>query len=73
MNGLGNAICVLDAREDMMPLSSEIVAALADPAKGIGFDQLMVLEAPKNPLADVYTSIWNADGTQVGEIGRAHV
>jgi diaminopimelate epimerase len=70
MNGLGNEICVLDAREDHMPLTGEIVAALADPKKGIGFDQLMVLQPPKNPLADVYSSIWNADGSVVAACGN---
>jgi diaminopimelate epimerase len=70
MNGLGNAICVLDAREDHMPLSAEIVMALADNDKGIGFDQLMVLEAAKNPMADVFTSIWNNDGTRVSACGN---
>jgi diaminopimelate epimerase len=70
MNGLGNVICVLDAREDTMPLTADIVKAIADPDKGIGFDQMMVLEAPKNPLADVFTQIWNADGTKVGACGN---
>ncbi len=70
MNGLGNSICVLDAREESMPLTPEIVAALADPKKGIGFDQMMVLERAKNPLADIYTQIWNADGTKVGACGN---
>jgi diaminopimelate epimerase len=70
MNGLGNNICVLDARKDSMPLTAEIVAALSDGDKGIGFDQLMVLEVPRNPLADVFTSIWNADGTIVSACGN---
>jgi diaminopimelate epimerase len=70
MNGLGNEICVLDARDDHMPLTPEIVAALSDGQKGIGFDQLMVLERPKNALADVYTSIWNKDGTMVNACGN---
>jgi diaminopimelate epimerase len=70
MNGLGNEICVLDAREDQMPLNAEIVAALADAKNGIGFDQLMVLDAPKNPLADVYCSIWNSDGSKIGACGN---
>jgi diaminopimelate epimerase len=70
MNGLGNNICVLDAREDSMPLTEEIVVALAAPGKGIGFDQLMVLEPPRNPLADVFTTIWNADGSVVSACGN---
>jgi diaminopimelate epimerase len=70
MNGLGNNICVLDARVDSMPLTAEIVIALADPSKGLGFDQMMVLEAPRNPLADVFTTIWNADGSVVSACGN---
>lgn len=70
MNGLGNAICVLDARQDQMPLTAEIIVALADPKKGLGFDQLMVLEAAQNPLADVFTRIWNADGSKVAACGN---
>jgi diaminopimelate epimerase len=70
MNGLGNAICVLDARGSDFELTSEIVIALADPAQGVGFDQLMVLYPPKNPLADVYCDIWNADGGMVGACGN---
>jgi diaminopimelate epimerase len=70
MNGLGNNICVLDARVDSMPLTAEIVIALADPSKGLGFDQMMVLEAPRNPLADVFATIWNADGSVVSACGN---
>jgi diaminopimelate epimerase len=70
MNGLGNKICVLDARIETMPLTPEIVEALGQEGKGIGFDQLMVLEPPRNPLADVYTTIWNSDGTKVSACGN---
>jgi diaminopimelate epimerase len=70
MNGLGNEICVLDARQDSMPLTPQIVEAIGDPKKGIGFDQLMVLETPRNPLADVFCEIWNSDGTKVSACGN---
>jgi diaminopimelate epimerase len=70
MNGLGNEICVLDARKDSIPLTSEVIAALGNAETGIGFDQIMILQAPKNRLADVFTQIWNADGTQVSACGN---
>ena len=70
MNGLGNQIAVLDARERPITLNASAVEALAVPGKGIGFDQLMVLLPPKNPLADVYTEIWNADGSKVAACGN---
>lgn len=70
MNGLGNEICVLDARKDGIPLTSEVIAALGNAETGIGFDQIMILQAPKNRLADAFTQIWNADGTQVSACGN---
>lgn len=70
MNGLGNRICILDARTDTMPLNAEIVKALGQDGKGIGFDQMMVLEPPRNQLADVFTTIWNNDGTKVSACGN---
>jgi diaminopimelate epimerase len=70
MNGLGNKICVLDARVETMPLTPEIVEALSQENKGIGFDQLMVLEPARNPMADVFTTIWNSDGTKVAACGN---
>jgi diaminopimelate epimerase len=70
MNGLGNEIAVLDARDRPLTLNASAVEALAVPGKGIGFDQLMVLLPPKNPLADVYTEIWNADGSKVAACGN---
>jgi diaminopimelate epimerase len=70
MNGLGNEIAVLDARDRPLTLNASAVEALAVAGKGIGFDQLMVLLPPKNPLADVYTEIWNADGSKVAACGN---
>jgi len=70
MNGLGNEIAVLDARDRPLTLNASAVEALAVPGKGIGFDQLMVLLPPNNPLADVYTEIWNADGSKVAACGN---
>lgn len=70
MNGLGNQIAVLDARERPITLNASAVEALATAGKGIGFDQLMVLLPPKNPVADVYTEIWNSDGSKVAACGN---
>lgn len=70
MNGLGNEIAILDARERPMTLNASAVEALALATTGIGFDQLMVLMPPRNPMADVYTEIWNADGSKVAACGN---
>ncbi len=70
MNGLGNEIAVLDARDRPLTLNASAIEALAVAGKGIGFDQLMVLLPPRNPMADVYTQIWNADGSKVAACGN---
>jgi diaminopimelate epimerase len=70
MNGLGNEIAVLDARDRPLTLNASAIEALAVAGKGIGFDQLMVLLPPRNPMADVYTEIWNADGSKVAACGN---
>jgi diaminopimelate epimerase len=69
MNGLGNEILVLDARQAPVRLSPGEVRRLADPASGLGFDQLMTLERSRAG-ADVRTRIWNADGDEVEACGN---
>lgn len=67
MNGLGNKIALLDARVRPAVLDEAKVRMMAAAA---GFDQLMVLEPPRDPLADVFTAIWNADGSKVAACGN---
>ena len=69
MNGLGNEILVIDARNGPVRLSPDIVRRLAGPASGIGFDQVMTLE-PSRAGADVRTRIYNADGDEVEACGN---
>jgi diaminopimelate epimerase len=69
MNGLGNDFVVLDAREKAISISETQARAIADRAKGIGCDQLIVLEKSSN--ADVRMRIWNAEGGEVQSCGNA--
>src|SRR3712207_2923269 len=69
MNGLGNEILVIDARNASVRLSPDIVRRLAGPASGIGFDQIMTLE-PTRAGVDVRTRIYNADGDEVEACGN---
>ena len=70
MHGLGNDFVVLDAREAPLPaLSAEAVRALADRTRGIGCDQLIVLE--DDAQATVRMRIYNADGGEVEACGNA--
>jgi diaminopimelate epimerase len=69
MNGLGNDFVVLDARAASLPLGPAEASAIADRAKGVGCDQVIVLEPSRR--ADVFMRIWNADGGEVGACGNA--
>ena len=70
MHGLGNDFVVFDARQVPLALSGAQVRALADRHTGIGCDQLVAIEPPRNG-GDVFMRIWNADGGEVGACGNA--
>jgi diaminopimelate epimerase len=70
MHGLGNDFVVLDARTDAIRLDDKAARAIADRHRGIGCDQLLILERPQAPGADVFMRIRNADGSEVGACGN---
>ena len=49
MHGLGNDFVVIDARRHPLTLSAAAAQAIADRRRGVGCDQLIVLEAPREP------------------------
>jgi diaminopimelate epimerase len=69
MNGIGNRIAVVDLRAGAAPLSEAEARTLAEPARGLGFDQLMALH-PGRGGADVRIAIHNSDGTPAGACGN---
>ena len=44
MHGLGNDFVVIDARSTEMALEPQLICALADRHRGVGFDQLAVMK-----------------------------
>ena len=70
MHGLGNDFVVIDARTQPRALDDILVRAIADRRKGVGFDQLIVLEPPKNSAADVFFRFLNSDGSEAGACGN---
>jgi diaminopimelate epimerase len=71
MHGLGNDFVVLDARRDAIALDPSGVRLLADRRKGIGCDQLIVLEPPRHPAAQLMMRIRNSDGGEAEACGNA--
>ncbi|MCZ6859839.1 MAG: diaminopimelate epimerase [Alphaproteobacteria bacterium] len=70
MHGLGNDFVVVDAREVPFALDDACARALADRRSGVGCDQIVVLEPPRNGHADVFFRFWNSDGGEVDACGN---
>jgi diaminopimelate epimerase len=71
MHGLGNDFVVLDARAHAIALDDRQAAAIAARHTGIGCDQLIVIEQPRDGHAAALLRIRNADGGEVEACGNA--
>ncbi|ACA32042.1 diaminopimelate epimerase [Histophilus somni] len=70
MHGLGNDFVVVDAVTQNIYFPTEVIKRLADRNRGIGFDQLLVVEPPYDPDLDFHYRIFNADGSEVSQCGN---
>ena len=71
MQGLGNDFVIFDAPKTAgAPLDSVKLRALADRHLGVGFDQALMLEAPRDPAHRVSYRIFNSDGGEVEQCGN---
>ena len=70
MHGLGNDFVMLDGISQRIKLSPDKIRLLADRHLGVGCDQVLVVEAPRNPEADFRYRIYNADGGEVENCGN---
>lgn len=67
MHGLGNDFVVVDARAHALQVSPDLVRALADRHRGVGFDQLAVV----HDGSDLTITFYNADGSMSSACGNA--
>jgi len=70
MHGLGNDFIVVDNTDGNVVLGAERIRRLADRRTGVGFDQLLVVEASTRPAAAFDYRIYNADGGEVEHCGN---
>lgn len=70
MQGLGNDFIVLDATQAPIALSPDQVRFLADRRFGVGCDQLLMVESPRDTETDFYYRIFNANGGEVEQCGN---
>lgn len=69
MHGLGNDFVVFDARDEPLTLAPAAVRAIADRHRGVGCDQLIVVEPSR--VATARMRIFNADGSESSACGNA--
>lgn len=70
MEGAGNDFVVVDATRQAFGLDPGEIRKIADRHRGIGFDQLLVIEPPRTGDTDFYYRIFNADGNEVSQCGN---
>ncbi len=70
MHGIGNDFVLLDGRDGQLDLPTATIRALADRHTGVGFDQLLSVEPPRDPSCAFYYGIWNGDGSPSGQCGN---
>jgi len=70
MQGLGNDFVVIDAITQRVALDPEQIRRLADRHYGVGCDQVLLVERPRQPGVDFRYRIFNADGGEVEQCGN---
>lgn len=70
MHGLGNDFMVLDLLTNDIELSAAQIRKLADRHTGIGFDDLLLIEASTEAGIDFNYRIFNPDGAEVEHCGN---
>ena len=69
MHGLGNDFIIFDAPQGRLP-DADRWRSLSHRHKGIGFDQALVLEPPRDKNTSVFYRVFNADGGEVEQCGN---
>jgi len=70
MHGAGNDFVVLDLRAGTAAPSPALCRALADRHTGVGCDQILTVEAPRDAASVASYRIWNADGSPSQQCGN---
>lgn len=70
MHGIGNDFVMVDCRQRPFALDAAQIRAIADRHTGVGFDQLISIEPPRDASCAFYYGIWNADGSPSGQCGN---
>lgn len=70
MHGAGNDFVVLDLRGAAVAPAPLLWRLLGDRHRGVGCDQILTIEAPRESSAHARYAIWNSDGSRAGQCGN---
>lgn len=70
MEGAGNDFVVLDLTKASFGLADGLLTSIADRRRGVGADQVLVLEQTRSDDADFRYRIFNGDGQEVEQCGN---
>ncbi len=70
MHGLGNDFVVIDLISQRFILQQHQIKHLADRHFGVGCDQVLLVEPPRDPQVDFRYRIFNPDGSEVEQCGN---
>ena len=70
MHGLGNDFVVLNGVTQAIQLSPDQLRHIADRQRGVGCDQILLVESSTQPGVDFSYRIFNADGREVEQCGN---
>ena len=70
MHLLGNDFVVIDAIQQTFKPNAKLIRQWANRHRGIGFDQLLLIEKPRAKSSDFYYRIFNANGNEVAQCGN---
>ena len=64
MHGNGNDFIIIENLTKTHTLSKSQIIKMGDRKKGLGFDQLITINPPKNSTNDFYVKFYNSDGSE---------
>ncbi len=70
MHGLGNDFVVIDLLSQDANLSAEQIRYIANRTRGVGCDQVLLVEPPATANTDFHYRIFNCDGNEVEQCGN---
>ena len=70
MHGAGNDFVLIDNRHQQFVQTKSIIQSLADRHRGIGFDQLILIQDSHNPHCDAAYRFFNPDGSEAEQCGN---